>query len=76
MTLPFDLQRSLPRLEEQIEDKLAQTQAELDRYGNGPPSDMAERLIFLIDVSFLTTHNIYVTTFISLHFCLTNIKYL
>uniref|UniRef100_A0A3Q2WC55 Interferon-induced GTP-binding protein Mx n=1 Tax=Haplochromis burtoni TaxID=8153 RepID=A0A3Q2WC55_HAPBU len=49
VTLPFDLQRSLPRLEEQIEDKLAQTQAELDRYGNGPPSGMAERIIFLID---------------------------
>uniref|UniRef100_A0A669BQZ8 Interferon-induced GTP-binding protein Mx n=1 Tax=Oreochromis niloticus TaxID=8128 RepID=A0A669BQZ8_ORENI len=43
------IERSLPRLEEQIEDKLAQTQTELDRYGNGPPSDMAERLIFLID---------------------------
>ncbi|XP_005952305.1 interferon-induced GTP-binding protein Mx [Haplochromis burtoni] len=43
------IERSLPRLEEQIEDKLAQTQAELDRYGNGPPSGMAERIIFLID---------------------------
>ena len=44
-------QKTLPRLEEQIEEKLKQTQAELDRYGNGPPSDPAERLVFLIDVS-------------------------
>uniref|UniRef100_A0AAX7TSJ4 Interferon-induced GTP-binding protein Mx n=1 Tax=Astatotilapia calliptera TaxID=8154 RepID=A0AAX7TSJ4_ASTCA len=50
-------ERSLPRLEEQIEDKLAQTQAELDRYGNGPPSDMAERLIFLIDKVTAFTHD-------------------
>lgn len=57
-----DLQRSLPRLEEQIEEKLAQTRAEMERYGNGPPSDAAERLVFLIDVSFLTLHNIYLTT--------------
>lgn len=32
-------------------EKLAQTQAELEKYGTGPPSDAAERLIFLIDVS-------------------------
>uniref|UniRef100_A0A3Q4I981 Interferon-induced GTP-binding protein Mx n=1 Tax=Neolamprologus brichardi TaxID=32507 RepID=A0A3Q4I981_NEOBR len=51
------IERSLPRLEEQIEDKLAQTQAELDRYGNGPPSDMAERLIFLIDKVTAFTHD-------------------
>ena len=43
-------QRCLPRLEEQVEEKLAQTQAEMERYGTGPPSDPAERLIFLIDV--------------------------
>uniref|UniRef100_A0A8D3E1R7 Interferon-induced GTP-binding protein Mx n=1 Tax=Scophthalmus maximus TaxID=52904 RepID=A0A8D3E1R7_SCOMX len=43
------IERSLPRLEEQIEEKLAQTQAELERYGTGPPTDPAERLIFLID---------------------------
>ncbi|MEQ2208519.1 hypothetical protein XENOCAPTIV_004096, partial [Xenoophorus captivus] len=41
--------KSLPRLEEQIEEKLKQTQRDLDRYGNGPPSDEAERLFFLID---------------------------
>uniref|UniRef100_A0AAQ5X3M3 Interferon-induced GTP-binding protein Mx n=1 Tax=Amphiprion ocellaris TaxID=80972 RepID=A0AAQ5X3M3_AMPOC len=51
LELVHHIERSLPRLEEQIEEKLAQTQAELDKYGNGPPSDAAERLIFLIDVS-------------------------
>ncbi|XP_054473619.1 interferon-induced GTP-binding protein Mx-like [Anoplopoma fimbria] len=49
LELVHHIQRSLPRLEEQIEEKLAQTQAELERYGSGPPSDPAERLIFLID---------------------------
>ncbi|XP_022057318.1 interferon-induced GTP-binding protein Mx [Acanthochromis polyacanthus] len=49
LELVHHIERSLPRLEEQIEEKLAQTQAELDKYGNGPPSDEAERLIFLID---------------------------
>ncbi|CAB1428109.1 unnamed protein product [Pleuronectes platessa] len=43
------IERSLPRLEEQIEEKLAQTQVELERYGSGPPSDPAERIAFLID---------------------------
>ncbi|XP_067444126.1 interferon-induced GTP-binding protein Mx [Thunnus thynnus] len=43
------IERSLPRLEEQIEEKLAQTQAELEKYGTGPPSDAGERLAFLID---------------------------
>lgn len=59
-----DLQRSLPRLEEQIEEKLAQTHAELERYGNGPPLDTAERLVFLIDVSSPTLHNVYLQTII------------
>uniref|UniRef100_A0A8C5D5H2 Interferon-induced GTP-binding protein Mx n=1 Tax=Gouania willdenowi TaxID=441366 RepID=A0A8C5D5H2_GOUWI len=49
LELVHHIKRSLPRLEEQIEEKLAQTQAELDRYGNGPPTDEAERLVFLID---------------------------
>ncbi|XP_029006946.1 interferon-induced GTP-binding protein Mx-like isoform X2 [Betta splendens] len=47
--LVHHIQRSLPRLEEQIEEKLAQTRAELEKYGTGPPSDAAERLVFLID---------------------------
>uniref|UniRef100_A0A8C1PMR3 Uncharacterized protein n=1 Tax=Cyprinus carpio TaxID=7962 RepID=A0A8C1PMR3_CYPCA len=47
--LVHHIQRSLPRLEEQIETKLAETQKELEKYGNGPPSDPAERLSFFID---------------------------
>lgn len=47
--LVHHIERSLPRLEEQIEEKLAQTQAELEKCGSGPPCDPAERLIFLID---------------------------
>ncbi|KAK7916731.1 hypothetical protein WMY93_012492 [Mugilogobius chulae] len=33
----------------QIEEKLAQTQVELERYGTGPPTDPGERIVFLID---------------------------
>uniref|UniRef100_A0AAR2IPB2 Interferon-induced GTP-binding protein Mx n=1 Tax=Pygocentrus nattereri TaxID=42514 RepID=A0AAR2IPB2_PYGNA len=43
------IEKSLPRLEEQIEAKLAETQAELERYGDGPPTEPAERIYFLID---------------------------
>lgn len=42
---------SLPRLEDQIEKKLARIHTELVKYGDGLPSDAAERLVFLIDVS-------------------------
>ncbi|KAK2862442.1 hypothetical protein Q5P01_001975 [Channa striata] len=49
LELVHHIEKSLPRLEEQIEEKLAQTQAELERYGTGPPSDAAERLVFFID---------------------------
>ncbi|KAM8867219.1 LOW QUALITY PROTEIN: interferon-induced GTP-binding protein Mx-like [Synchiropus picturatus] len=49
LELVHHIELSLPRLEEQIEEKLAQTQAELERYGNGPPSEPSERLLFLID---------------------------
>ncbi|XP_040015312.1 interferon-induced GTP-binding protein Mx isoform X2 [Xiphias gladius] len=49
LELVHHIERSLPRLEEQIEEKLAQTQAELERYGTGPPSNAAERLFYLID---------------------------
>ncbi|XP_040889729.1 interferon-induced GTP-binding protein Mx-like [Toxotes jaculatrix] len=49
LELVHHIEKSLPRLEEQIEKKLAQTQAELERYGTGPPSDAAERLVYLID---------------------------
>lgn len=43
------IESSMPRLEQQIEEKLAQTQVELERYGTGPPLDPSERLLFLID---------------------------
>uniref|UniRef100_A0A671SHC9 Interferon-induced GTP-binding protein Mx n=1 Tax=Sinocyclocheilus anshuiensis TaxID=1608454 RepID=A0A671SHC9_9TELE len=51
--------KSLPRLEEQIETKLAETQKELEAYGNGPPSDPAERLSFLIDKVTAFTHDMF-----------------
>ncbi|XP_041638606.1 interferon-induced GTP-binding protein Mx [Cheilinus undulatus] len=49
LELVHHIEKSLPRLEEQIEEKLQQTRAELERYGSGPPSDAAERLVYLID---------------------------
>uniref|UniRef100_A0A8C2X4T0 Interferon-induced GTP-binding protein Mx n=1 Tax=Cyclopterus lumpus TaxID=8103 RepID=A0A8C2X4T0_CYCLU len=57
LELVLHIERSLPRLEEQIEEKLAQTQAELDRYGCGPPADAAERVFFLIDKVTAFTHD-------------------
>ncbi|XP_075952229.1 interferon-induced GTP-binding protein Mx [Anarhichas minor] len=63
LELVHHIERSLPRLEEQIEEKLAQTQAELERYGSGPPADAAERLFFLIDkVTAFTQDAINLTT--------------
>ncbi|KAF5884248.1 interferon-induced GTP-binding protein Mx1, partial [Clarias magur] len=57
------IERSLPRLEEQIEAKLSETQAELDGYGLGPPSEPAERIFFLIDkVTAFTQDGINLTT--------------
>ncbi|XP_026204264.1 interferon-induced GTP-binding protein Mx-like [Anabas testudineus] len=49
LELVHHIQRSLPRLEEQIENKLAQTQAEMVKYGKEPPADATERIGFLID---------------------------
>ncbi|XP_053172736.1 interferon-induced GTP-binding protein Mx-like [Scomber japonicus] len=49
LELVHHIERSLPRLGEQIEEKLEQTQTELEKYGTGPPSDAADRLAFLID---------------------------
>ncbi|XP_075870264.1 interferon-induced GTP-binding protein Mx-like [Nelusetta ayraudi] len=43
------IEKSLPRLEQQVDEKLEQTRAELEKYGNGPPTDEAERLVFLMD---------------------------
>lgn len=47
------LQRSLPELEKQMETKLKETHAKLDKLGCGPPTDCTERLGFLIDVSLM-----------------------
>ncbi|XP_049440253.1 interferon-induced GTP-binding protein Mx-like [Epinephelus fuscoguttatus] len=49
LTLSHHIKRSLPQLEEQIEEKIEQTQAELKTYGSVPPSDEAGRLVFLSD---------------------------
>ncbi|XP_059186483.1 interferon-induced GTP-binding protein Mx-like [Centropristis striata] len=63
LELVHHIETSLPRLGEQIEEKLAQTQAELEKYGSGPPSDAAERLFFLIDkVTAFTQDAISLTT--------------
>uniref|UniRef100_A0A674N6G6 Interferon-induced GTP-binding protein Mx n=1 Tax=Takifugu rubripes TaxID=31033 RepID=A0A674N6G6_TAKRU len=51
------IEKSLPRLEEQIEEKLAHTRAELERYGTGPPSDPAEKVTFLMDKLTAFTHD-------------------
>ncbi|XP_057186872.1 interferon-induced GTP-binding protein MxA-like [Triplophysa rosa] len=47
--LVHHIQKSMPRLEEQIETKVAETQKELEVYGTGPPSEPSERFSFLID---------------------------
>ncbi|XP_054473767.1 interferon-induced GTP-binding protein Mx-like [Anoplopoma fimbria] len=63
LQLVHHIKRSLPQLEEQIKMKLAQTQAELDKYGSGPPAEAAERLCFLIDrVAAFTKDAISLTT--------------
>ncbi|XP_046880725.1 interferon-induced GTP-binding protein Mx3-like [Hypomesus transpacificus] len=63
LELVHHIERSLPRLEEQIEAKLAETHLELERYGSGPPSGAAERLYFLIDkVTAFTQDAINLTT--------------
>ncbi|XP_006639146.2 interferon-induced GTP-binding protein Mx3-like [Lepisosteus oculatus] len=52
------INKSLPALEEQIEAKLAETSAELERYGKGPPADPMEKMGFLIDKVTAFTHDI------------------
>uniref|UniRef100_A0A3B3BA61 Interferon-induced GTP-binding protein Mx n=1 Tax=Oryzias melastigma TaxID=30732 RepID=A0A3B3BA61_ORYME len=49
LELVHHIQKSLPRLEEQVETKLKQTQSKLDNLGCGPPSEPSEKLGFLID---------------------------
>ncbi|MBN3312013.1 MX3 protein, partial [Atractosteus spatula] len=52
------INKSLPALEEQIEAKLAETSAELERYGKGPPADPMEKMGFLIDKVTAFTYDI------------------
>ncbi|XP_059210557.1 interferon-induced GTP-binding protein Mx-like [Centropristis striata] len=47
--LSHHIETSIPRLGEQIEEKLEETQAELGKYGSKPPSGEAERRVFLIE---------------------------
>ncbi|XP_030584889.1 interferon-induced GTP-binding protein Mx-like isoform X2 [Archocentrus centrarchus] len=49
LELVHHIQKSLPRLDEQIQKKLKGTKVKLDKLSNGPPSDASERLGFLID---------------------------
>uniref|UniRef100_A0A6Q2X5C9 Interferon-induced GTP-binding protein Mx n=1 Tax=Esox lucius TaxID=8010 RepID=A0A6Q2X5C9_ESOLU len=49
LELVLHIEKSLPHLEEQVEAKLTEINAELERYGTGPPEDSVERLYFLID---------------------------
>ncbi|KAL3059071.1 hypothetical protein OYC64_011078 [Pagothenia borchgrevinki] len=63
LELVHHIKRSLPRLEEQIENKLKTTQANLDKCGHGPPPDATERIGYLIDrVTAFTQDAISLTT--------------
>ncbi|KAI5616071.1 interferon-induced GTP-binding protein MxA, partial [Silurus asotus] len=63
LELVHHIELSLPRLEEQIEIKLAEAQSELDRYGSGPPAEPGERVVFLIDkITAFTQDTINLTT--------------
>ncbi|XP_056294405.1 interferon-induced GTP-binding protein Mx-like [Pseudoliparis swirei] len=63
LELVHHIKRSLPQLEVQIQNKLTEIQAKLDRCGVGPPADAAEELGFLIDtVAAFTKDAISLTT--------------
>uniref|UniRef100_A0AAY4EQ39 Interferon-induced GTP-binding protein Mx n=1 Tax=Denticeps clupeoides TaxID=299321 RepID=A0AAY4EQ39_9TELE len=49
LELVHHIERSLPRLKEQIEAKLAETDKDLERCGLGPPAEPREKMTFLID---------------------------
>ncbi|CAB1353580.1 unnamed protein product [Coregonus sp. 'balchen'] len=57
LELVHHIEKSLPRLEEQIEEKLEETRTALERCGTGPPEDPKERLYFLIDKVTLFTQD-------------------
>uniref|UniRef100_A0A3B3QHE5 MX dynamin like GTPase 1 n=1 Tax=Paramormyrops kingsleyae TaxID=1676925 RepID=A0A3B3QHE5_9TELE len=44
------IQKSLPQLDVQIDRKMADIQAELKKYGEGPPTDGAEKKAFLTNI--------------------------
>ncbi|XP_072307724.1 interferon-induced GTP-binding protein Mx-like [Eucyclogobius newberryi] len=57
------IENSLPQLEEQIKTKLIQTNAELEKYGEGLPTESADRFRYLIDkVTGFTHHAISLTS--------------
>ncbi|XP_053471131.1 interferon-induced GTP-binding protein Mx2 isoform X1 [Ictalurus furcatus] len=49
LELVLHIERCLPQLEEQILMKLAEIQAEVDRYGSGPPTEPEQRIYFMTD---------------------------
>ncbi|XP_023849594.1 interferon-induced GTP-binding protein Mx2 isoform X3 [Salvelinus sp. IW2-2015] len=51
------IEKSMPRLKEQIEEKLEETRTALEKCGTGPPEDPKERLYFLIDKVTLFTQD-------------------
>ncbi|KAJ8352507.1 hypothetical protein SKAU_G00239830 [Synaphobranchus kaupii] len=58
LELVHHIEKTLPRLEQQIEAKLEETHAELDKYGDGPPQDPSARMYFLIDKVTAFTHDV------------------
>ncbi|XP_071228704.1 interferon-induced GTP-binding protein Mx2 isoform X2 [Salvelinus alpinus] len=52
------IEKSMPRLKEQIEEKLEETRTALEKCGTGPPEDPKERLYFLIDKVALFTQDV------------------
>uniref|UniRef100_A0A4W5LY31 Interferon-induced GTP-binding protein Mx n=1 Tax=Hucho hucho TaxID=62062 RepID=A0A4W5LY31_9TELE len=51
------IEKCMPRLEKQIEEKLEETRTALEKCGTGPPEDPKERLYFLIDKVTLFTQD-------------------
>ncbi|XP_029007607.1 interferon-induced GTP-binding protein Mx3-like [Betta splendens] len=49
LELVHHIQKSLPRVKDQIKQKLGETQERLTKYNTGPPSDEAERIDYLFE---------------------------
>ncbi|KAK7916732.1 hypothetical protein WMY93_012493 [Mugilogobius chulae] len=58
LELVHHIENSLPRLQKMIEEKLAQTHVELERYGTGPSTDPEERNVFLIEKVVAFIHDV------------------